>query len=802
MRYATRVIALTLCLALFGGDCTQPMPDIVPAPSLFAVTPPPFVVVVSADRLSGVPGTSFKLNARIAADAFAIQSYSWTINGGDVASTDAAPEFSFDAPGDYVVDVAIRNDQGDVVTDGTLIKVFDPDESTSSSSQIVPDAGMPGALVQIQSPVLDDSTAVVHVMIGDGAAFEPYRPALGLANFLIPFDAADGFSQSEVILIQLLVDNQERDRFDFALSPAASSANPPGTVARRWLQEAPGLVTTAENDLLAFLGNIDAGLTTEEQALVRAFLQFVRTRMEQVRDVAIPQIDALDDATRAQLDQAMIANGATLADLDKLAALAKRIHTNKNAKDEVLDLLCRFHDLVDDLKRAIDALSVAAYALPVLALEAAGSVVAPAIMALSNAIGELNTAKSTLLALADLVPRVQDGLEVTATPDHLMHANEKAVIQVKAKLATKVDICRQALDELVKYLSGKIANEVFADLVGIIPSNRLARLAYVHGFNNYGPNVSVGDNIRIMQEIRQYLGDIASNLAAAILTAPQIDSLLMAIKIKLCALEERGTLTLQPEESILKQLPGGAGTFLNLQDESIDFYCSINTQGVVTIRAERECGFGRAGGSPRKLTGETTITCGQESCLEDASGSIQVEVLPTSSFSIPSHCGFLQQRLSRQDATITVRNLHPTRSIRIAAVKYRKSDSRNLTRGPCEGDNIPTGLTVGECVNSRTAGCNSGFRAFLSPNDGSDSFHTSEPIPFICAQEFVYTPPDSDGTCGESVIETVKEHWVIQAVFCDNAENAEEFCTQMDLTMTTFGMPSANWSAVEKAGCQ
>lgn len=208
---------------------------------------------------------------------------------------------------------------------------------------------------------------------------------------------------------------------------------------------------------------------------------------------------------------------------------------------------------------------------------------------------------------------------------------------------------------------------------------------------------------------------------------------------------------------------------------------------------------GLGGGFARVIDAGST---GCETCDEDASGSVVLNINTTDRFDVPATCLNISEFLVRQDATISVTNTHATRTIKIAAIRYTESDKQDLPRGSCEGDNLLSGQTVEECINSTVGGCDhalsgptTGFSSFLLPGE------TSLEVPYICSSELTF--PGS-GPCGEQEIETRTENWIIQAVFCNNAAAAEaNFCSVLDPIMKEQGLPGSAevWTPVENNGC-
>lgn len=195
--------------------------------------------------------------------------------------------------------------------------------------------------------------------------------------------------------------------------------------------------------------------------------------------------------------------------------------------------------------------------------------------------------------------------------------------------------------------------------------------------------------------------------------------------------------------------------------------------------------------------------CGSEpmtGCTEDAFESIRVEVTPTDSFDGPSTCPVVSETLRRQDAVVSVTNTSTTRGIRLAATVIRVSDQQTLENG-CEANALP-GQTVAECIATAAAGCE-------GPLAGTDvdaglilrPGQTTNLVPFICSNQFIYQPPNSNGTCGDALLETVNENWIVQGVYCEPGESAASFCENIAQTQVRFGEPSPDYLAVTTDGC-
>ncbi len=203
-----------------------------------------------------------------------------------------------------------------------------------------------------------------------------------------------------------------------------------------------------------------------------------------------------------------------------------------------------------------------------------------------------------------------------------------------------------------------------------------------------------------------------------------------------------------------------------------------------------------------RVIGDPNDACPIETCTEDASDSIVVDVTLTDRFDVPATCMNLAEFQVRQDAMITVTNTHPTRTVKIAAVNYEESDKQDLPRGACSEENLLPGVSVEECLASTVGGCENalsgpttGFSAFLLPGE------TSLAVPYICSNEFTFP---TTGACGEREIETRTTNWIIQAVFCNNNESAQtNFCSVVNPVMLELGQAAntQQWAPVESTGC-
>jgi hypothetical protein len=406
---------------------------------------------------------------------------------------------------------------------------------------------------------------------------------------------------------------------------------------------------------------------------------------------------------------------------------------------------------------------------------------------MANIVSELNQVRDILAEVAGLVPRVQDELEVKAEPSQLKTETEKAVVRVSARLAVQNDFCRDAVDALIDELTTRSTQL----LLNIIPLPRMAWLAQRHAF-------TLGEPARAeaFAELQGFLRSAINKIASLGISNAQLDGILARAQAKLCAVNQRGAVPLQPTApTFLSTSPASAGTFLNLQEESIDFYCSLNTRGAVTIRAQRACGLGDAGGNVHLLRGEGSLTCFGESCTEDALGSLVIFWTFQPLLQRSSPCGFVKELLDTQVVDVFITNTHESRTIALAAVAIIESDKRKLPRGPCENP-VAFGGSVSACLEVVAAGCDSPLGLFLRPGQT-----TSIPYTFNCRLESIFQPPDTL-TCGQAQLETEKGHLLVQAVFCDDFDTAQQvFCRNVDQQMKLLGFPAPEFPSTEVRPC-
>jgi hypothetical protein len=164
-------------------------------------------------------------------------------------------------------------------------------------------------------------------------------------------------------------------------------------------------------------------------------------------------------------------------------------------------------------------------------------------------------------------------------------------------------------------------------------------------------------------------------------------------------------------------------------------------------------------------------------------------------FDRSSPCGFVKETLDLRIADVLFENTHPSRTIALAVIGIQESDKRSLPRGPCE--DLGSFPTVEECVERIAAGCNTPAGLFLMPGQTSTFGHLVD-----CRREELYNPDDgsSSGMCGDLELETITGHVLVQAVYCDDYETAQEvFCGRAHEQLVRFGLPAPEFGSTEYA---
>lgn len=755
-----------------GGDPDDELPALAPVP-LETKNVLPFGVILTADRVSGVPGTVFTVTAHVSADV-TVASFSWSIDGvTDATNVGESATFTFDSPDDAAVMATVTDNQGRQVSDGLLLKVFDPAAAPADRTPIItPASGMPGTIVHIESNALHTADAQVLIQVGDTELVEPFRPELGVANFIVPLNAADGLTESMgTIIIHILADGQDVAQFDFQLSPLPAIDGAPGDLIRSWLESAPQLFEKARSDLDGALSALQYDLTAQQSALLQSMLRLSQSRFEQVQGELLPLLDQLDAQALTVFDQVLIANGLDATLLESAGTTAKAQRTYKNDQDRALDLIVQFHDAAKTIKDLVVVANTGAALLTTLSVSSGGVqflFLNSMVLTTASLLAELGIAADLVAQIDGLLPHVLDALTVNISPNRLME--DKGVIEVIAHLDSDPQICSSSVTTIIDAFAAQSA-------LRLLTTHGLSRIAFLTGLFN--PKLGSATTQAIYDYLRASINQIANDSLAI----DQLDDLLNEVKAGLCNLSNRRELHLQPEESIIRLNPSGAGRLLNLQDATIDFYCETTHRGNVNIFVEREAGLSSSTGPAHKLTGTTNVNCFGESCTENALGVLSFNPISEFDFSgVHGSCSvFFPEPLDFRGVTVNFTNTDPFRTIAVATLLLRESDIEGKFPPPCASP--PAGQTVQDCIDSITAGCNSPPGLFIAPGETAVFG-----VLYTCREQSLY--PGS-GACSDFSVETITTELLVHAVFCDDFDTAQAaFCAIVDPQLLQIGLPS------------
>lgn len=784
-------LAFTPALPLIGSGCA-PLPgdngggDLEPSPldpiPLTFTGTPAFGVALSADRTSGSPGTVFTVTAHVSA-GISVSNIQWLVAGTiDASNIASSAAFTFATPGDQIVTAMVTDDRGRQVSDGILLKVFDPAVApTDRTTAITPSAGMPGTIVHIESNVLNDAGAQIQVRVGNADPFEPFRPELGAATFIVPLTAADGFTQATDVTIHVLADGVDAAQFGFTLSPLPALSGPPGHLTRQWFENASMLFDDAGSKLDDMLSGLNYTLSAAQNALLKSLLRLAESRFDQVRALLLPQLDQLDPTSLAVLDQVLVANGLADPIPPSASTTSKSIRSNKNAQDRILDLIIQFHDVTAALRTLVNSANSGAALLTTLSAASGTSIaLTGALLGTAGLMAELGLAADLISQLDALLPHVLPELEVGINPNRLKD-QEKAVIQIVAHLDRDPAICNGSNTRLIDDFSRQSA-------LRLLNSFGLARLAVLAGISDPVLGAATA------QAIYNYLRDSINQLANAAVQVGDIDGTLDSIKGVLCNLENRRDLHLQPEPGIVTLHPSSGGNLLNLQDDTIDFYCQRNP-GKISISVRREAGLSNATGPSHVLIGETSVTCVQGDCTENALSSLTFRAVRRQNLVDDSPCTIVKPTLETRTMDVFFKNNDPQRRVAVAAVvlyDLQRGGVKVPQPAPCSDPNSFYS-TMDECLDRETQGCGTAAGLFLEP-----SIEGVIPITYNCKHERL----NQSGACGDAELETLVGHVYVQAVFCEDFDDAQEnFCSEVHPSMLINGEPWSQLPAVDLTDC-
>ena len=187
---------------------------------------------------------------------------------------------------------------------------------------------------------------------------------------------------------------------------------------------------------------------------------------------------------------------------------------------------------------------------------------------------------------------------------------------------------------------------------------------------------------QVSQEVSDFLVQVIDRLAGGIVDLSGIDTLLKNAKVKICDVYDDQEIPIRPTADIVRLLDPSAGTLGPFNADTVLFTCKPGVSDTVTVRAEYLCGF-------RTLKGEVDITCGEETCAEDAAGDVetilrevqlldegveQCENTPVDSYHV----------LTRTMG-IKWKNKNPTRTIAISFVIKDTANAERYDTPPCMG---------------------------------------------------------------------------------------------------------------------
>lgn len=739
---------------------------------------PPFLVGIASNRLSGVPGTHFDLTA----DTSATQaSFAWQTDAGPVGDGQEVT-VSFDSPGLKTVTLTVDDEAGQTYTSSIALMVFDPAAALPPVTRaVMPETGPPGSVVKIVSPALQDPAANVQFVLGDAGPIPGFRPVLGEATVHIPLDLPASVAIPDTLKIQLEVDGQVLDTLEFQITNPPGISGQPGALVASALQVARDKAQEMADNLQAAIEVADP--EEAEIAVMRGLAETAVANLAAIDEQVTPLLAQLDAATLSRLDQLLAANGITEVYLSNLSVVQAASASARLPGDDVIDSSCLLHETAAIVDAITGTMETAAPFIAIGAL-AAGGPLGTTAAGVANAFVSAGIASDIAKLLQKVVPRVDDRLLLTATPGSLRE-DQQSTIELRARLTQDYDPCADVLDKLL----GELAKIATQKILRTIPTNGLltdaiARARYYDGFQD-----------EVMRGFSEYIENVIAALSKSVVEISGINNTFKQFAGKFCALENRLMPPIMASADVLKLRPASSGVLSDFNENTALFRCN-GSDPSPAVEAFRQCG------ASRTLAGDVEVRCEVEGCTEDASAAISVNIVPTASFNVSSSCPSLKEQMERNDATISVTN-NSNRTVKLGVVSYRESSIRNLSRGPCEGDNLLPGETLTECLNRVVAGCDHalsgqtvGFSGFLLPGE------TSRAVSYICSQEFVDIPPGSSGNCGDAQLETVTTNWIVQAVYCDNAAAAVDgFCSQMNLTMKTFGQPSQNWGHIERKAC-
>lgn len=569
---------------MLAGGCPPPAQEpVLPPYPLNHTAVPPFVVGIEADRTSGTPGTKFLFTAQSTAAGV---TFSWRTDDGTTADG-ASADFSFSTPGLKGIHLTGIDGAGRTAKAVMSVMVFDPAATAPTITPgVIPSSGIPGTLIQIFSNSLLDPAANVLIDVDSLISIQPFRPALGQANTIIPTSLTAGLTAPRTIKVRVKSGPQTLDEFNFQLNPPAPFSGPPGAHTRSAFQamrkQAQSMAASV-TDAVAF-----ADPSSEEQAVLLGMAKIAAANLVAITDAIGPLLDQLDADTLARLDLLLAANGITEDFLKNAPMRVKSPRAARLVGDEIIDFCCIFHEAATLVDTVGNAMEVAApfIAIGALAAGPAGATAA----AVANACISAGIASDIAALLRKIVPTVEDSLIVSVSPNTIL-SGQSATVELRARLKLEYDPCADLLDKLL----GELAKIAAKKILGKVSTNgvladAIRRSKYYDGFQD-----------EVMQGFSDYVENVVSALANSVMKLSGINNTFKQFTGKFCNLKDRFTPQIQASPELLSTDPVFAGTFTASEDNA-KFTCA-GTHPFLTIKARRRCGVTKV------LTGDVAVHC-------------------------------------------------------------------------------------------------------------------------------------------------------------------------------------------------
>ena len=228
-----------------------------------------------------------------------------------------------------------------------------------------------------------------------------------------------------------------------------------------------------------------------------------------------------------------------------------------------------------------------------------------------------------------------------------------------------------------------------------------------------------------------------------------------------------------------------AGPF---QGDNVHFTCGSGFTGTAAIRAAYPCGA-------RQLQGSVEVTCGEETCSEDAlqfvTMSLETVQLLQGEFFQCASPGAPQPPFQPFSHTAGLRltNRHPSRTIAVNLATIRDSNDPASRTQPCQGAQCDQ--ILGPCF------------AFLAPSPDPASpppFATSPQLVYDCEQVEDSPLPPGTNLCNDPPIHSTGRV-IVQATFCTPESPARDaFCDAGKVVLQQLA-PHASFPARQVNEC-